>query len=104
MNKSKKLFSELKGVLKEIWNEIVIEFKVCWRYISLKVGFVSSVISGFILTWPDSTLYVWSMMPDEVRNVLPENTVFIISFVVFIMAMLNRILKHRAIEDEKNRL
>lgn len=84
------------------------EFKVCWRFASLRWGFIiSSVVSFFtavLMAWPDSMLFLWGAMPVEVKAMIPENLLPFIAAFVFVMSALNRIMKQKVVKHEKERI
>ena len=84
------------------------EFKACWRFPSLRWGFiVSSVVSfatAVIMAWPDSMLFLWGAMPVEVKAMIPEHLLPFIAAFVFVMSALNRIIKQKVVKDEKQRI
>lgn len=84
------------------------EFKACWRFASLRWGFIASsvvsAITALIMAWPDSMLYLWGAMPAEVKALIPENLLPLIGAIIFVLSALNRILKQRAVNDEKQRI
>lgn len=84
------------------------EFKACWRFKSLRWGFIASSVvsaaSAVVLAWPDSMLYLWGAMPVEVKALIPENLLPFIAAFVFVMSALNRIAKQRVVNNEKQRI
>lgn len=86
-------------------NHIRDEFKTCWKFLSLKFGFILTSISTMVYTaitvWPDTASVIWASAPQELKVLLPMWFVKLVPIVIFVMASLNRILKNKVVKDAK---
>ena len=56
------------------------------RSVTVWVNAVSAAIFGWLWFDPTTLLYVWNMMPREVRPYLPETLLTAIGFALFILS------------------
>lgn len=80
--------------------KLIPEWRKAYKMWSVRLSALGAVLMGVILAWPDSLLYLWSMMPAEVYAYLPERLVQVLAFVIFLMSALSRIVKQRLNKDE----
>jgi hypothetical protein len=59
-----------------------------WRFWSVRIQLVSAVITGAMFIDPGTLLAGWSLMPDAIRDVLPERLFPAIGVILFILNML----------------
>jgi len=94
--------------MKKAGVEVKKEFIACWQFPSLKWGFILSSVLSFlsavVMAWPDSMLFLWGAMPYEVKLLIPEEILQPLAVFVFAMSALNRILKQKAVTNEKRKL
>ncbi|MDZ7922714.1 MAG: hypothetical protein U5M23_01355 [Marinagarivorans sp.] len=89
-------------------NAIKKEFRVCWRFWSLRIGFIASSgvggLTALILAWPESIVAVWASIPDDAKAFIPDEYLPAIAFFIFAASALNRIVKERAVKNEKAKI
>jgi len=76
--------------------KLVSDWRDYFRMWSVRLNAVGLAILSWVYIDPISTLYVWSMMPPEVRAILPYNIVTHIGFALFALGMLARVVKQPA--------
>lgn len=47
-------------------------------------------VCSLLQIWPESMLYVWGMMPDDLKSALPPFAVKAISYSILILSMLGK--------------
>lgn len=47
-------------------------------------------VCSLLQIWPESMLYVWSMMPDDLKSALPPFAVKVVSYSVMLAAILGK--------------
>ena len=87
--------------MKNLKDWIKIEFEACWKFWSLRFGFVLSSFMAMIALWPEALLTTWASLPAEFKTMLPPNVVTIVTFTIVVLSALNRVIKQRAVEREK---
>lgn len=83
--------------------KLIEDARSAWRLWSLKFAAIGAAIMSVFAFWPDSALYLWAMMPREVRALIPEQIVSIIALVVFGLSALSRIVKQKPRNDRHER-
>lgn len=51
-------------------------------------GWIS--VCSLLQIWPESMLYVWGVMPDDLKSALPPFTVKAISYSILLLSMLGK--------------
>lgn len=75
--------------------ELIEDWRQSWRLWSVRLSVVGAAIMGVFTAWPDSALYLWGAMPEEVRALIPQRFVSAIALFVFVMSTASRIIKQR---------
>jgi len=77
-----------KQILIEDWQR-------CYRLWSVQLSAVGAVLLSILTAWPESTLYLWQMMPAEIRQLIPERVATGLAAFIFAMSAISRIIKQR---------
>lgn len=77
--------------------ELIEEWKKAHKLWSVRLSAIGAAVMGVFTFWPDSALYLWSAMPSEVREMIPERFVSAIALFVFAASAISRIVKQRPI-------
>ena len=70
------------------------------KFWSLQLSAVGAIIMSIFMIWPDSALYLWAFMPNEVRALIPSNIASFIAVILFGMSALSRIIKQKKLNKE----
>jgi len=89
--------------MKNLKDWIKIEFEACWKFWSLRFGFVLSSIVAMIALWPEALLTTWASLPADLKSILPPHVVTIVTITIVVLSALNRVIKQGAVENEKRR-
>ncbi len=72
------------------------------KFWSIRLGVVGSALTSVFILWPESALYFWGAMPDEVKAWIPEQFIPMIGVSIFVMSMFARVVKQQKLESEPN--
>lgn len=64
-----------------------------WKLWSLRLGALGSALSAWLIASPEAALYVWNLMPNDLKSALPAQYVPLIGVFVFVMSMFARLVK-----------
>lgn len=70
-----------------------------WRWWSMRLNAIGLAILAWVQFDPVSALAVFNMMPGHVREALPSHLLTGIAFVFFALAMIARLVKQPALEQ-----
>lgn len=73
--------------------------KLAWKFWSIKLGTIGTTLTSILILWPDSALYLWGAMPEEVKNMLPPEYVPMIGVVIFALSMFARLVKQQKLDN-----
>jgi hypothetical protein len=71
-----------------------------WRFWSLRLNALGLLILSWCQFDPVGVLYVWSMMPVMVQEVLPRNFVVLTGMALTALAMIARLVTQPAIQEK----
>lgn len=78
--------------------ELVENWRSFHKFWSIRIGLAGSLISGVFIAWPDWLLQAFQQMPPDVRILFAPKTLQYIGLFLFIMSMIARLIKQRAVE------
>lgn len=76
------------------------EIKVWWKLWSIRLGALGTVITSWLVAFPDQALNMWAMMPYEVRQYIPAQYMPMIGIFMFVLSMLSRFIKQKNLRAE----
>lgn len=85
---------------KRVKVELISDWRLFWRFWSVRLGIVGTAITGVLVASPDAALYAWNMLPGDLKAAIPEQYVPLIGVGVFALSMFARIIKQKR-PDEK---
>lgn len=80
--------------------ELIDDWKKAYKFWSVIFSALGTAVMGFFTIWPDSALYLWQMMPSEIKQILPSNLATLIAMFIFLMSMASRLVKQKRLQDE----
>lgn len=80
--------------------KLIPEWRKALKFWSVRLSALGAILMSIVLAWPDSLLYLWSMMPAEVYAYLPERVSQVLALFIFVMTAISRIVKQRSGDDE----
>jgi uncharacterized membrane-anchored protein len=66
-----------------------------WRWWSVRLNAAGLAILTWVQFDPVGVLYVWSLMPDEIRWILPPRFLAIVGLALFALSMIARVVKQK---------
>lgn len=82
--------------------ELVDDWKKAHRFWSVIFSALGTALMGLFTVWPESALYLWQMMPYEVKQIMPSNIATAIAMVIFIMSIASRLIKQKRLRDDED--
>jgi hypothetical protein len=64
-----------------------------WRWWSMRLNALGLAILAWVQIDPVSVLYVWAMMPEEVKAILPPRFLVFVGLGLFALSMIARVVK-----------
>lgn len=81
---------------------LVDECRDWWRWWSVRLNAIGLAIMGWLAFDPVSLLYVWNLLPRDVRNLLPDLPVTAIGAALFALALIARLVRQPKIEGKRD--
>jgi hypothetical protein len=76
-------------------SRLVDDWRNVWRWWSVRFNALGLAILAWVSIDPVSVLYVWSLLPDDVRAILPPGFPLYIGIGLFALSMLARVVKQK---------
>ncbi|UXO93946.1 hypothetical protein Pan3_24 [Pseudanabaena phage Pan3] len=78
---------------------LIPDWRKAWRLWSVRLNALGLAILGWVTIDPVGVLYVWNLMPPQVRAMLPENFLTFAGLALFALSMLARIVRQPKLEQ-----
>lgn len=85
----------MKLILIENWRQ-------AHKFWSIMCNALGATLMGLFSIWPDSALYLWNAMPDEVKTRVPESFASSIAAFIFVMSIVSRLIKQKSVHPNAN--
>lgn len=72
--------------------KLVPYWKSAWRFVSVQLGVVATLLTGFLIGFPEAALHVWSVMPQELKSTIPPSYMPLIGAGFMALSVLGRII------------
>lgn len=82
--------------------KIIPYWRVIWRSWSVRLNAIGLAILGWFAIDPVSLLYVWSMMPPAVHDLIPSQWLSLVGAALFALSLLARMVKQPKMEAKIN--
>ena len=89
---------ESKSIRDWIDKHIVSTWRFLWRKWSLRLNTIGLTILSYAYIDPVTTLYIWSMMPQDVRDVLPQDMLMHLGFALVALSILSQFVRQPKLE------
>lgn len=77
--------------------KLIPEFRQSWKFISLWLQGAATLFFSYLALVPDAALYVWNMLPNEVKSSMDPKYVALIGTALGILAMAARVVHQKSI-------
>ena len=81
--------------------ELIEDWRNFWRFWSVRLGIIGSVITGVLIAFPDVALSAWAMMPADLKSAIPERYMPFIGVVIFVASLVARAIKQTKLEQKE---
>ena len=80
--------------------ELIEDWRNFWRFWSVRLGVIGSTITAWLIAFPDHALYVWAMLPADLKAYLPERYMPLFGVAVFVLSLVARAIKQTKLEPK----
>lgn len=82
--------------------ELIAEWRSMAKFWSVRFSAIGAAMMAFFTMWPESALYLWQMMPAEIRQYIPERIATGLAMFIFFISMVSRIIKQEKKPNAKD--
>jgi hypothetical protein len=79
---------------------LIDDWKDAWKFWSVQLGILGTVLTSVLLASPDAALMAWGAFPDEFKQFIPPHWMPFIGVGIFACSMVARVIQqqklHRA--------
>ena len=79
--------------------QLIEDWKKAYKFWSVRLGLLGTVIVSFFLAAPEAALYAWAALPQELKSVLPADVIKYSGVVILALSFFARVVKQRSLED-----
>lgn len=79
---------------------LINDWRNYWRFWSVQLGVLGSTIVTWLIAFPEHLLFVWNMLPPDLKLYFPAQYMPLIGVGVFILSLIARIVKQKKLENE----
>jgi hypothetical protein len=72
------------------------EIKVWWKLWSIRLGALGTIVTTWLVSFPDQAVAVWGSLPDTVRDLIPAQYMPMIGVSIFVLSMVSRFIKQHS--------
>lgn len=81
---------------------LIDEVNQAWKFWSLRLTAVGTTLLAIITAFPEAMIGAWMVLPDDLKQYLPQQYLGYVTTLVFIAAMVARVLKQHNLAKEGN--
>ena len=78
--------------------QLIPEFKQAWKFATLWLQGAAYTFLTYVALFPDSALYVWNILPADVKSAMDPKYVALIGTALGVLAMVARVIKQKSIQ------
>jgi Ca2+/Na+ antiporter len=72
-----------------------------WKKLwSVRLSVIGAGLMAVLTAWPDAILILWSTMPAEVKDLIPQQLATSIACFIFVMTAVSRVIKQSKLENK----
>jgi len=80
---------------------LIQDWRVAWRFWSLRLNALGTLLLGWFLLVPESMLTLWGFLPPEARAILPPRAAMAAPLIMFVLATLARLVKQERLNAQQ---
>lgn len=81
--------------------KLIPEFKQSWKFASMWLQAAAYTFLTYIALSTDAALYVWNMLPADVKSSMDPKYVALIGTALGVLAMVARVVKQKSIKRDE---
>lgn len=81
--------------------KLIDNWKQVFKFWSIQLGTLGTLVTGFLVAFPDAALHAWSLMPADMKAFIPPQYMPLIGVAIFVISMLTRLFRQRKLEAEQ---
>lgn len=81
--------------------ELIEDWRNFWRFWSVRLGVIGSALTAFLIAFPDHALYVWAMLPADLKAYLPERYMPLVGVAIFVLSLIARVIKQSKLQAQE---
>lgn len=82
--------------------KLIDDFELWRKFWSVRLTAFGAILMAIFTAWPDSVLFLWAAMPEEVKELIPRQFATGLACFIFIMSSVARVIKQQKLEALKN--
>lgn len=84
--------------------KLIDNYKDAWKLWSIRMGLLGTTLMGFLLAYPEAALDAWNMLPQDMKDTLPDQFVPFVGMVIFMLSMFARVIKQTELGQQPPQL
>lgn len=80
---------------------LIPNWKHFWRFWSLRLGALGTVLTSLLIAFPDVALQAWNILPDDLKGFIPERFAPMLGVVIFVLSMFARVVKQNKLHQNE---
>ena len=80
---------------------LIEDWKTAHKLWSVRLSAFGAMLLSFVAMFPADALWLWNVMPGEVRSLMPENFAIVVGALVFALSVISRIVKQNEYKYNK---
>jgi hypothetical protein len=81
--------------------KLVENWKQGLRFWSIQLGALGTLLTSYLIAFPDAALYAWSLLPTDIKAHIPPRYMPLVGVAIFVISMLTRLVRQRKLEHEQ---
>lgn len=84
--------------------EFIAEWKKVLKFWSVQLALLGGALTTLLITVPDAALYVWNMLPADLKALIPENYTPLIGVGIFALSVVARVIKQSKLSKPNDKV
>lgn len=83
--------------------KLIDKWRSFWRFWSLRFTAIGIALLTWVANSPDVVLDAWNNLPQELKQIIPQNYLLYITIAIFLLGAFSRIVKQEKLSDSKDK-
>lgn len=84
--------------------KLIDEWKESWKYLSIQINTLGIFILALLAEMPSHLLGTWSLLPQEIKDVLDKEHLVYLGIIFMVLSILGRIVSQSNTSKRKKRI